>query len=149
MLAAVGLVATAAAGSASGAVPTEHFAGLQDNPNSNGFAVIIGNGPIHDHGKDVVVNGHTDKFVFAKGSLTIHHWYTTKQQQHFDTVTCYGTFRQSGVYRVAGGTGAYANARGYGKFTVRGATYGCSENKSPQVFQLTLYASGPLSLNGS
>jgi hypothetical protein len=145
VLAAAGLVTMAAASSASGAVPTEHIVGLQNNPTKNGLAVIIGNGPIHAHGRDVVVNGHTDKFVFPKGSITIKHR-NTSQHQHFDKVTCYGTFIQRGTYKVTGGTGAYSGASGHGKFVVRGVSFGCSQHKPPRIFQLTLHASGPLSV---
>ena len=116
---------TAVASSASGAVPTQHIVGLQNNPAKNGFAVVIGNGPIHAHGRDVVVNGHTDRFVFPKGSITIRH-HNTRQHRHFDRVTCYGTFVQSGVYRVVGGTRAYSGASGHGKFVVDAAFFGCS-----------------------
>lgn len=146
VLAAAGLVTTAVASSASSAVPTEHIVGLQNNPTKNGVAVVIGNGPIHAHGKDVVVNGHTDRFVFPKGSITVKHRNTTKAHRHFDPVTCYSTFQQSGVYRVIGGTGAYSGASGHGKFIVRGAAWGCSRHKPPRIFQLTLHAAGPLSV---
>jgi hypothetical protein len=145
VLAAAGLVTMAAASSASGAVPTQHIIGLQNNPTKSGFAVIIANGPIHAHGRDVVVNAHTDRFVFPKGSITIKHR-NTRQQQHFDRVTCYGTFFQSGVYRVTGGTGAYSGATGHGKFIARGAAFGCNQHKPPRIFQLTLRAAGPLSV---
>jgi hypothetical protein len=140
--AATGLVAST---SASAAVPTEHIIGLQNNPSTNGFAVVIGNGPIHAHGKDVVVNGHVDRFVFPAGSIRIRH-VNGKAHQHFDAVTCYGVFTQSGTYQVTGGTGAYAGAHGHGSFTVRGVQFGCSKTKPPKIFQLTLHASGPLSI---
>jgi hypothetical protein len=142
-LATAGLVGTAAASSASSAVPTERIVGLQNNPSVNGFAVIIGNGPIHAHGKDVVVSGHVDKFVFPRGSITIRHR-NTAQHQHFDKVTCYGVFTQRGVYRVTGGTGAYAGAHGHGNFNANGTSFGCG--KQPRIFQLVLHAAGPLSV---
>lgn len=142
-LAAAGLVGTAAASSASRAVPTERIVGLQNNPRANGFAVVIGNGPIHAHGKDVVVSGHVDRFVFPRGSITIRHR-NTAQHHHFDKVTCYGVFTQRGVYRVTGGTGAYAGVQGHGKFSVKGTSFGCG--KQPRIFQLVLHAAGPLSV---
>ncbi len=145
VLAAAGFLTPAAAGAAGGAAPIEHIVGLQNNPQSNGgFAVVIGNGPIHAHGRDVVVNQHVDRFVFPKGSITIKHRNTTGQHQRFDPVTCYGTFHQRGVYRVTGGTGAYSGARGHGKFRVRGAFFGCRPHQPPRIFQLTLHAAGPL-----
>lgn len=145
-LATAGLVGTAAAssaGSASRAVPTERIVGLQNNPRANGFAVVIGNGPIHAHGKDVVVSGHVDRFVFPRGSITIRHR-NTAQHQHFDKVTCYGVFTERGVYRVTRGSGAYAGAHGHGKFSVKGTSFGCG--KQPRIFQLVLHAAGPLSV---
>jgi hypothetical protein len=142
-LAAAGLVGTAAATAQSRAVPTERIVGLQNNPRHNGLAVIIGNGPIHAHGKDVVVNGHVDKFVFPRGSITIRHR-NTGQHHHFDKVTCYGVFTQRGVYRVTRGTGAYAGAHGHGKFSVKANSFGCG--KQPRIFQLVLRAAGPLSV---
>jgi hypothetical protein len=145
VVAAAGLVATAAAVSASGSSSTqERIVGLQTNPTGNGFAVVVGHGPIHAHGKDVVVNGHIDRFVFPNGSIRIRHRNSTGTNQHYDPVTCYGSFHQSGVYRVTGGTGAYSGAHGYGTFSVHGSTFGCSENKPPRIFELILHASGPL-----
>ena len=144
MLVAAAFLTPAAAGAAGSGAPTQHIIGLQNNPRSNGFAVIIAKGPIHAHGRDVVVNQHVDRFVFPKGSITIKHRNTTGQRQRFDPVTCYGTFYQRGVYRVTGGTGAYAGARGHGRFVVRGATFGCRQHKPPRIFQLRLNAAGPL-----
>jgi hypothetical protein len=142
-LAAAGLVGAAAASATNRAVPTERIVGLQNNPTANGLAVVIGNGPIHAHGKDVVVNGHVDRFVFPRGSITIRHR-NTGQHHHFDKVTCYGVFTQRGVYRVTRGTGAYAGAHGHGKFSLNGRSFGCG--KQPRIFQLVLHAAGPLSV---
>lgn len=145
VLAAAGLVSMAAASSASSATPTERFIGLNNNPTTNGVQVVVANGPIHARGKDVVVSAHVDRFVFPKGSVKVRHHATSNHQTH-DRVTCYGTFTQTGTYRVIGGTGAYAGATGHGAYTVRARFVGCSQHRPPHPFQLVLRAEGPLHL---
>lgn len=146
---AAGIAATVigtAVASASGAAPTEHFLGLNNNPNTNGVQAVVAQGPIHATGKDVVVSGHKDRFVFPNGSITVVHHKVGKDTQSFDRVTCYGTFGEHGTYTVTRGSGAYVGAHGTGTYRLVGKVVGCSQNKPPRIFQVQLVANGPLSV---
>jgi hypothetical protein len=120
----------------------EHILALQSG--ANGPEVVIANGPIHAQGKDVSISNNRDRFVFPKGSLLIWHKAKTSHQS-FDPKTCLGTFSESGVFKVVGGSGRYDDATGHGKYTLHGYAVGCAQNKPPKVFQLTIDATGPIS----
>jgi hypothetical protein len=121
---------------------TEHILALQSNV--NGPQVVIANGPIHARGYDVSISNHRDRFVFPKGSLSIWHTPTTSHSS-FDPKTCLGTFSETGVFKVVGGSGRYDDATGHGTYTLHVYTVGCSQKKPPKVFQLTIKATGPIS----
>ena len=147
VLAATGLTVLAASSSASAAhrSPTERVIGFQNNPNHNGFAVVIAKGPIHARGRDKVIDGRHDLFIFPKGKLLVTHRITSHHQT-YDKKTCYGTFSQAGTYTIKG-RGGYAGARGHGKFTVHANAVACHiKGAKPQIFQLQLHAHGPLTM---
>jgi hypothetical protein len=110
----------------------------------NGPQVIIANGPIHAQGRDIAVSNNRDRFVFPKGNLAVWHQAKTSHQS-FDPKTCLGTFSETGVFKVVGGSGRYDDATGHGTYTLHGYAVGCSQNKPPKVFQLTIKATGPIS----
>jgi hypothetical protein len=123
---------------------TQHFLLLQTGPDSGGPQALIANGPIHAAGKDVVLSNTLDRFVFPKGNVRVRH---TPQSSHdsFDPVTCLGSFTETGVYKLVGGTGAYDDVSGHGTYTVRALFVGCSQTKPPTVFTLQIRAEGPIS----
>jgi hypothetical protein len=122
----------------------EHFLLLQTDPNATG-PTVIATGPIHARGTDVVIDDNNDVFKFPAGTVRVHH-VAKHSHDTFDPVTCYGTFRESGTYRVGHGTGAYEDARGRGNYSVTVRFVGCDQNAEPEIFMLTIRASGPLHL---
>ncbi|MCA1695437.1 MAG: hypothetical protein LC749_12280, partial [Actinobacteria bacterium] len=61
----------------------------------------------------------TDLITFPRGTITI---VDTDPADifHFDPVSCTARLFGSGPFKVAGGTGAYAGARGSGTFSANG-----------------------------
>ena len=101
-------------------------------------------GPIHARGKDVPVSNSVDRLVFRTGNLRIHHHRIGRGVNTFDPVTCYGTHREHGAYRVVGGTGAYRGITGEGIYHLQVQFVGCHPNEPPRVFMLVINASGPV-----
>jgi hypothetical protein len=110
----------------------------------NAAPVVIANGPIHAAGTDVVINDSRDRFVFPEGNLRVWHQPKTSNES-FDPTTCLGTFTERGVYKIVGGSGAYANVSGHGTYSVQGYFVGCDQNSPPTVFIFTINAHGPIS----
>jgi hypothetical protein len=124
---------------------TEHFTGFSDNPNVNGIGTVWATGPVSGRGSDVVIDEHTDRFVFPTGSITVSH-HITSQHDNQDAAVCTFTHEEHGVYSVISGTGAYTNAHSSGTYRVDVNAQGCSETQPPTVFTLTLQAVGPMTL---
>ena len=125
----------------------QHFLVMSTDPSENAPPLIIANGPIHAQGTDVVVSETRDIFKFPKGTLSIrHHAKKRSMKESFDPVTCLFKYRERGIYKVTGGTGAYAKARGHGHYSVRVSGVGCDETAAPDPFSLEIKASGPLHL---
>jgi hypothetical protein len=122
----------------------QHFVLIQTDPEATAPDVVAF-GPIHARGTDTVIDDNHDVFTFPAGSISVTHK-AKHSSDSFDPVTCYGTFNESGKYWVTGGTGAYDDARGHGKYSVRGNFIGCSQDAPPEVFSLIIRASGPLHL---
>jgi hypothetical protein len=122
----------------------QHFLLLQTSPDANGPQAVIATGPIHAAGKDVVLSDTLDRFVFPKGTVRIKH---TPQASHdtFDPVTCFGTFTETGTYRVVGGSGAYDDVSGHGTYRVLASFVSCSQTQPPSVFMLQANVHGPIS----
>jgi hypothetical protein len=139
---AVGGVGSSASASPLHASGTEHILILQSS--ADGPQVVVANGPIHAGGVDVTVTNNRDRFVFARGDLKIWHHAQTSHNS-YDPKTCLFRFSETGIFRVLGGTGAYAGASGQGTYTLHGLEVGCSQNQPPTVFELKISASGPLS----
>ena len=124
----------------------QHFLLLSTDPSDTATPVIIATGPIHAKGTDTVVNDTQDTFTFPDGTLSIEHHPKKPGRDSFDAVTCYFKYTERGTYEVTGGTGAYANAHGYGRYSVEASGVGCDQSASPEVFTLEIRASGPLHL---
>ena len=133
---------TAAAGSSS--AQTQHLLLLQTDVNAPA-PIAIAAGPIHARGTDKVIDATHDVFVFPAGSIKVRHT-PTWHKDAFDRKTCLGTSRETGTYTVSGRSGAYKNAQGHGTYTVLVSFVGCNQNAAPEVFELRITASGPLSL---
>jgi len=88
---------------------------------------------------------HRDDFVFPDGTLHIRHQ-EISQHQKFDADTCVGRFWEKGTYAVTGGTGAYENVSGSGRYTVTGVIQGCDRHQPPTSFSVVIQAQGPLTL---
>lgn len=120
----------------------QRFTILQTDPDAT-TQTVIAVGPIHARGTDTVVDDNDDIFTFAGGTLRVHH-VAKHTHDSFDPVTCYGTSRETGTYRVTGGTGHYAHAHGHGTYRVDVTFVGCDENAPPEIFMLVVHAHGPL-----
>jgi hypothetical protein len=143
-----GALLSAPATSAVSAEPDERVQGRQTFVLLEGAetSLVIGKGVIHAKGTDVVVSGRVDRFEFPDGNLTLRHKVKKgTTHEHFDTVTCYGTFTERGTWRITDGTGAYADARGSGTYRVSGDIVGCDEDAAPEVFFVKVNAKGTLS----
>jgi hypothetical protein len=142
---AVGMLGLAASSAADTGSRNEHFVALQTSTAQNATSTLIATGPVHARGTDVQISNTKDKFVFPKGTLNILHK-AGHSKNAFDKVTCYGTFTETGTYKVTGGTGAYKGAHGHGNYTVKASFVGCSQTSPPDVFMLEINAFGPLAL---
>jgi hypothetical protein len=122
---------------------TQHFLLLGTDPEA-GPQALIANGPIHAAGKDNSLTATLDVFVFPKGNVRVRH---TPQSSHdsFDPVTCLGSATETGVYKLVGGTGAYAHVSGHGTYTSHVFFVGCSHSERPSVFTAQIRAQGPIS----
>jgi hypothetical protein len=123
----------------------EHFLALGTDPNATSFA-LIAKGPIHAKGTDTPVSNNRDRFKFPRGTLSVEHHATKPGKSSTDATTCLSTFTEHGTYRVTGGTRAYEDARGHGRYTLRVLVVACDPKAAPEVFILKITASGPLHL---
>jgi hypothetical protein len=88
---------------------------------------VVGKGPIHAMGKSVRLGPRRDRFVFPQGNLVVRHKPRAgSEHETFDDQTCLFTFRERGTWRVVRGTGIYADARGHGRYRVRGYGIACT-----------------------
>jgi len=117
---------------------------LLSNNDAQPGGILLGFGTIHARGTDKQINGHTDRFIFPKGSVKIRHK-RAGGSHHFDKRTCYGTFAEHGTWTAVAGTGRYSQVSGGGKYRLHVALVGCSQNKPPKLFQLQIHAGGHLS----
>lgn len=127
------------------AAQRQKFILLQTNPNMEG-GTVVGFGAIHATGEDIVISDTKDKFKFADGSLVIKHKPKAgSEQETYDPVTCYFTFREKGTWKVVKGTRAYASfTGGGGTYKVNGQGIGCDEKAPPEEFALMITAVGEL-----
>ena len=112
---AVGAVAVAWAGSATGLSGSQRFS----ISGTDTGGTVYASGPISGSGRDKVLGENADKFTFAKGSVLVSH-HATSQNQSFDPRTCLGQFTESGTYSLSSGTGAYKGVTGSGTYSARG-----------------------------
>ena len=151
--------ATAAVGGAGIAAASTHSAGPAGTENFQlmstsatattssviAFGVFTGAAVNHQ------VSSNVDVFVFANGTIRVHHSNGTGPQS-VNPKTCLLTVNQRGTYRITGGTGKYAGIRGHGHYRLSilavGARSGgaCSQSKPPLAFHQVINASGPVRL---
>ena len=136
------LVVTTVASAANSAPPTQHITALSTRANGN--PTVIAQGPIHARGTDITVTNNVDRFVFPNGNLRIRHHRVGRAVNRFDPVTCFGTHREHGTYRIVRGTGAYRCVRGHGIYRLRVRVVGCNPHRPPRLFMLIIRASGPI-----
>lgn len=122
----------------------QRFLLIGTDPTEEG-GTVLGFGPIHAKGKDVVINDNRDRFEFPRGNVVIRHR-ATKGSTHerHDSKNCYFKFTERGTWTAVSGTGAYAKVSGGGRYRVLGQGVGCEQNKAPEVFSLTIRAGGQL-----
>lgn len=144
----VGALLSVPASDAAGTAGTsghQRFVLITANTSSMG-GPIAANGVIHAKGKDVVLKGNRDRFVFPQGNVIIRH-HATKGTRHqsFDRTTCLFTYSERGTWRAISGNRAYSNVSGHGTYRVLSQGFGCSQNKTPKPSYTRITANGTLS----
>jgi hypothetical protein len=110
----------------------------QDTPDT-----VIATGPIHAKGTVTTLSPTEDVLTFPDGTLTITHEPKTSNES-FDPVTCLFRFSERGTYLITGGTGAYEDAEGHGKYRVKVLGVSCAENAPPELVMVRIFAKGPI-----
>jgi hypothetical protein len=124
----------------------QRFLALSTDPGENAKPTILAFGGVHAKGVDRQVGPRKDVFVFPDGNLTVRHQ-PVAHHRHHDPVTCLFTFRERGTFKITRGTGAYAGARGHGRYHVKVMFVGCRHQPpEPHTFSLTIQASGRIHL---
>jgi hypothetical protein len=133
---------TAAPAAAAARLSPQRFLLLQTNPNQH-RPMVAAFGAIHDHGRDIVLGPHRDRFKLQHGSVWIYHQARRgSTHDRFDPTTCYFSFTERGRWHVIRASGAYVGAHGFGHYRVHGDGFNCNENTPPEVFQLRIRAVG-------
>ena len=109
----------------------------------NAKPVLLGFGPIHDKGVDVV-GPRRDVFRFPDGSLIVRHQRVAGDRDR-DRATCLFRFFERGTYQVVRGTGDYVGARGHGHYRLHVKYVACRQ-QPPDVFVVEIRLRGPLRL---
>jgi hypothetical protein len=142
----------AASASAAGA-RTEHFQIMTTSATSSKSS-IIATGAFTAGGVNVGGNGNngTSTAVFPGGTFKITHR-TVHAKPTFNSRTCLFTLQARGTYKLAGGTGKYAEISGHGTFVVRilavfarNSKGQCTQAKVPAAFQQVINAHGRVNL---
>ncbi len=115
--------------------------------------VVIAHGAFVGGGRDVSKGQH-DLLHLGGGMLTIRHPNSQSHYTaHFNSKTCYGTFKITGHYTVGRGTGRFAGVTGDGRYRVHGeailkhtASGACNQRGAPKVLAEYIKAHGPVSM---
>lgn len=92
------------------------------------------------------------RFVFDDGSILLDAP-GGDETEEFDEFTCTGSFTFSGPWEIIGGTGAYEDASGSGRFAGQGRfvgvrePQGCSEDEDAGFFFLYVELTGTVTLD--
>ena len=140
-IAAVGVVGVQ--GTASSAPPTRQNFTLTSDISEEGGGTVVASGAINATGEDVVISDTEDLFVFPDGTLTVFHA-PERTHEHFNEKRCTATFRETGTYVIAEGTGDYEGVTGSGTYRVVGQIEdACGETPTGTV---TITARGTINL---
>jgi hypothetical protein len=121
----------------------ERILAITTDPSDGAAPTVLGWGPIHAKGTDRMISDTKDEFVFPRGSIFVTH-HPEGSGQSSDRATCTFRFNEHGTYRVTGGTGAYAEAAGHGRYYLSVLGVGCDHSAPPETFVLEIHAYGPL-----
>lgn len=121
---------------------TQHFLIAQSGV--DGPEIVVARGPISAVGKDIEASASKDRFVFSMGDLTVKHTAQTDHQT-YNRKTCISRFSETGTFVVLSGSGSYRDASGWGTYVLHGFAIGCSKNRPPAVFEITIRAVGTVS----
>ena len=126
-----------------GRAPIQRFLAISTSARENAKPVVLGFGPIHAKGVQVVGN-RRDVFRFPKGSLIVKHQRVAGNRDH-DPATCLFRFFERGTYQVVRGTGDYVGAQGHGHYLLH-TTFVACKDQPPDAFVAQIRAHGPLRL---
>ncbi|MEP6665459.1 MAG: hypothetical protein ABJA81_03325 [Nocardioidaceae bacterium] len=140
-VAAVGVVGVQ--GTASAAPLTRQSFSLTSPIDVEG-GTVVASGAINATGEDVVVSDTEDLFIFPAGTLTVIHA-PIRSHDKFNEKKCTFTVRETGVYLISEGTGAYEGVTGSGeyRFVAHGESSPCG---SEPTGTLTITARGSINL---
>jgi hypothetical protein len=156
IIAAAATVAMGSAGIAAasthsgGATGIEHFQLMSTSATAT-TSTVIAHGVFTGAAVDHEVSNNVDRFVFANGTIRVHHS-NGKGPQTFNPKTCLLTVSQHGTFLITHGTGRFAGITGHGTYRLSILAIGarshgkCSQTKPPVAFQQVIRASGPVSL---
>ncbi len=121
-------------------VPNEHITitFAVSTPQSAGS--VVATGPIAGSGTAAAATkGHhmgrvrvaVETLTFGADTVKVHA-VSSHGKRTLDAATCTTTEKGKGAFQIKGGTGAYANAKGHGKFTVTSTIVGTKDAASPK-----------------
>ena len=123
--------------------PIQRFLAISTDTRENAKPVLLGFGPIHAKGVDVV-GRRKDVFRFPDGSLIVRHQRVAGDRDR-DRATCLFRFFERGTYQVVRGTGDYVGAHGHGHYRLHVTFVACPQQR-PEEFVVQIRAHGPLRL---
>jgi hypothetical protein len=141
------------AGTASAQGGNQRFIVFGSGSGAEESAIVIAVGPITGVGTfEETEDPDVVRFVFDEGSITLH-VPNDEESEEFDERTCSGSFTFGGPFEIIGGTEAYAEASGSGRFQGQGRFFGertlegCSEDEEAGFFFFVVNATGNVSLD--
>jgi len=148
----LGLVGSAGAASAQ-AAGEQRFIVIASGSGGEERSTVIAVGPITGVGTfEETENEDVVRFVFDEGSILLYAP-GEEETEEFDEFSCTGSFTFSGPWEIIGGTGAYEDASGSGRFAGQGRfvgvrePQGCSEDEDAGFFFLYVEVTGTVSLD--
>ena len=120
--------------------PNEHITITFAVSTPQSAGTVVATGPIAGNGTaNAVTKGkHIGRVRVAVDTLTFGTDTVKVRAVHshgkrtLDAATCTATQKGKGAFRIKGGTGAYAKAKGHGKFTVTATIVGTKDASSPK-----------------
>ena len=134
-----------------GVVSGTEYIQIMSASTTPGPASAIAHGAFTAAGEAYLGDAKLGRIVFPAGTIVLSHESGNGSSQ-FNPRTCLAILNQPGTYTIVGGTGRYAEIRGYGKyqlsleFIAGGSNGKCSLARGPVAQQELIRLSGPVRL---